>query len=117
MSSATFTRQMTVTASTKRPPAIVGGKRGAMVAHLASVSVAPLTGVSTETAMRAGLDTPYSLLQTFADDVDIAEGDELTPATGEYANVALPVRRAMKLPWGVRGETMRLHIILENLRR
>ena len=117
MSGASFTRQLSITASTKRPPAISGGKRGAMVVNLAAVNVAPLTGVSTEVAMRAGLDTPYNLLQTFADDVDIAEGDELTPADGEYANVALPVRRVMKLAWGVRGETTRLHILMENLRR
>lgn len=117
MTSPAFARQLTITASTKRPPAVSGGKRGAMVANLASVQIAPLTGVSSEVALRAGLDSPYNLLQTFADDVDIADGDELTPAEGVYANVAMPVRRAMKLPWGVRGETIRLHILLENLRR
>lgn len=117
MSSPAFIRQLTITASTKRPPAIVGGKRGEMVAHLASVQIAPLTSVSSEVALRAGLDSPYALLQTFADDVDIVDGDELTPADGEFAGVAMPVRRVMKLAWGVRGDTTRLHILLENLRR
>lgn len=118
MSGATFARQLTVEASTKRPPAPASGKRGSMVVHLALVMIAPLTNVTLEVAQRAGLETPHTLLQTFADsDADIAEGDELTPESGPYADKAMPVRRVVRLPWGVRGASERLHILLENLRR
>lgn len=89
-----------------------------MVTHLPSVQVTPLTPVSIDTATRIGLDTPYNLLQTFAEgDVDIADGDELTPANGPYAGREMPVRRVVRLSWGVQGKTDRLHIILETLRR
>ncbi len=118
MSSPAFTRQLTVNASTKRPPAISGGKRGEMVVNLSSVNVTPLTAVSIDTATRIGLDTPYNLLQTFAEgDTDIADGDELTPADGAYAGCEMAVKRVVRLSWGVQGKTERLHIILENLRR
>ena len=118
MSSPAFARQLTVTASTKRPPAPVNGKRGAPVAHLSTVSITPLTAVSIDTATRIGLDTPYNLLQTFAEgDDDIADGDDLTPADGAYAGREMPVKRVVRLSWGVQGKTERLHIILENLRR
>lgn len=118
MSSPAFTRQLTVTASTKRPPAPVNGKRGAPVAHLATVSITPLTAVSIDTATRIGLDTPYNLLQAFAEgDADIADGDDLTPSDGAYAGREMPVKRVVRLSWGMQGKTERLHIILENLRR
>lgn len=118
MSSATFSRQLNVEASTRRPPATAGGKRGVMAECLPLVYVAPLTNVTLEVAQRAGLDTPYTLLQTFADsDADIVEGDELTPKAGPYADKALPVRRVQRLAWGVMGQSERLHILLENLRK
>jgi hypothetical protein len=118
MSSATFSRQLNVEASTRRPPAMVGGKRGDAVEHLPLVHVAPLTPVSIETAQRVGLDSPYNLLQTFTDgDVDIADGDELTPQSGRYAGRAMAVKRVVRLSWGVMGRIERLHILLENLRR
>jgi hypothetical protein len=97
---------------------MAGGKRGDALEHLPLVHVAPLTNVTLEVAQRAGLDTPYTLLQTFAaGDADIAEGDELTPKTGPYADKAMPVRRVQRLQWGVMGNSERLHILLENLRR
>lgn len=118
MGSATFARQLTVSASTRRPPATTGGKRGDMVAHLPLLYVAPLTPVSIETAQRVGLDSPYNLLQTFAaGDEDVADGDELTPQDGPYEGRAMAVRRVVRLSWGVQGKTERLHILLENLRK
>ena len=116
--SATFSRQLIVDASTRRSPAMSGGQRGDAVEHLPLVHVAPLTNVTLETAQRAGLDTPYNLLQTFAaGNADITEGDELTPQSGPYAGKAMPVRRVQRLAWGVMGRIERLHILLENLRR
>ena len=118
MSSATFSRQLNVEASTRRPPAIASGKRGEMQECLPLVYVAPLTPVSIETAQRVGLDSPYNLLQTFTDgDADIVDGDELTPQSGYYAGRAMAVRRVVRLSWGVAGKTERLHVLLENLRR
>ena len=64
---ATFPILATVTASTKRPPAMSGGKRGAPATSIASMKITPLDTVNAETAMRAGLDTPMNLLQTFCD--------------------------------------------------
>jgi hypothetical protein len=64
---ATFPILATVTASTKRPPAMSGGKRGAPVAQIASMKCTPLDTVNAEVAKRAGLDTPMNLLQTFCD--------------------------------------------------
>ncbi len=116
--SATYQRQLTVSASTRRPPAIASGKRGALAEHLPLVYVSPLTPVSIETAQRVGLDSPYNLLQTFTDgDADIADGDELTPLDGPYEGRAMSVKRVVKLVWGVSGRTQRLHVLLENLRR
>jgi hypothetical protein len=117
MSSATFSRQLNVEASTRRPPATASGKRGTMEECLPLVNVAPLTNVTLETAQRAGLDAPYNLFQTFADsDADIAEGDEMTMHSGPYAGKAMPVRRVQRLQWGVMGKSERLHVLLENLR-
>jgi len=64
---ATFPILATVTASTKRPPAMSGLPRGAPVTQIASLKCTPLDTVSADVAMRAGLDTPMNLLQTFCD--------------------------------------------------
>lgn len=118
MGSATFARQLTVSASTRRPPATTSGKRGEMAEHLPLLYVAPLSPVSIETAQRVGLDSPYNLLQTFTGGgEDVADGDELTLQDGAYAGRAMAVRRVVRLSWGVQGKTERLHILLENLRK
>jgi hypothetical protein len=63
-------RLLQVTASTKRSPAIAGGKRGAPATNLTGVRSTPLDPVSPELAQRLALDTPHELLQTFVDGGD-----------------------------------------------
>lgn len=60
-----FRRMATVTASTKRSPAISGGKRGTPTTNLTELSCTPLDPVDAEVRQRLGLDTPHELLQTF----------------------------------------------------
>lgn len=61
----------TQTASTKRSPAIVNGKRGAPATNLASVKCTPAYPASADVAQRAGLDTPHELLQVYVDGGDV----------------------------------------------
>lgn len=60
-------RLMTVTAATKRQPAVVNGKRGAAVAYLADLTCTPLDPVDAELAKRMALDAPHEKLQTYVD--------------------------------------------------
>jgi hypothetical protein len=64
---ATFPILATVTASTKRPPAVASGLRGDAVTKIASLKCTPLDTVSADVALRAGLNTPHNVLQTFCD--------------------------------------------------
>jgi hypothetical protein len=91
MSSASFARLAVVTASTKRPPAIAGGKRGTPAARLSLVKCLPLDTAEQqrvrELAARLGmaLDTPLDILQTMTDgNQDIKEGDVLVVNGAEY---------------------------------
>lgn len=86
-----FARLAVVTASTKRPPAISGGKRGAPTTHLTSVMCLPLDTAEQqrvrELAARLGvaLDAPLDILQTTVDgNHDIKEGDILVVSGVEY---------------------------------
>ena len=82
----------TVTASTKRPPAISSGKRGAPAAYLVGVKCTPLMPASTDLMQRAMLDTTYKLLETFTfGDVDIVEGDRLVIAGVEYPIITVDI--------------------------
>ncbi len=62
-----FARLATVTASTKRTPAIAAGKRGAPVENVSSLICTPLDPVDPALRQRLALDTPHELLQTFVD--------------------------------------------------
>lgn len=85
MTSKSFARAANVTASTKRPPTISGGKRGAPATNIESLSCTPLDPISPELAQRLALDTPHELLQTFVDTaLDIREGDILVVSSTEY---------------------------------
>ncbi len=64
-------RLATVTGSTKRPPAISGGKRGAPVLLLASIQCTPLDPVDPEVRQRLALETPHELLETFVNSGDV----------------------------------------------
>lgn len=63
-----FRRMARVNASTKRAPAISGGKRGDAVAKLLGLKCTPLDPVSADIQKRVALDTPMELLQTFITD-------------------------------------------------
>ena len=63
-----FRLMANVTASTKRPPAISSGKRGAPVVHLSGLKCTPLDPVSSDIQQRVALNTPMELLQTFLAD-------------------------------------------------
>jgi hypothetical protein len=103
-----FTRLATETASTKRPPTISGGRRGAAVTHVTTLTCTPLDPVSAEIAQRVVLDTPHELLQTFVSGTyDIAEGDTLVYASQDY-----PIRACSEWKW---GSGTYLHLILEDL--
>jgi len=80
----------TTTASTKRRPAVSGGKVGAPVTNLASLSVVPLLPVSAETRESVQLESPREAKETyaFADSnntlPDVVEGDLLVVSGTEY---------------------------------
>lgn len=110
MSSRSFSRLAGVTASTKRTPAIAGGKRGVAATQIASLSCTPLDPLDAEIRQRLALDTPHELLQTVVDDgLDIVEGDVLVQGTKEY-----PIRAVEDWAW--RTTTYRL-LVLEDLKR
>lgn len=105
-----FGKLATVTARTKRAPAISDGKRGAPEFHLADFKCTPLDVVDAELRQRLALDTPHELLQVFVDgDPDIREGDLLVVGGIEY-----PIRAVADWVW--RGSVYR-HLIVEELKR
>ena len=111
MGSAGFARFATVTASTKRPPAIAGGKRGSPATNVESLSCTPLDPVDPELRERLGLETPHELLQTFVEDgVDIKEGDLLVVGGTEY-----PVRAVADWNWPPDAADF-VQLVLEDLK-
>jgi hypothetical protein len=95
MGSAGFSRFATVTASTKRPPAVSSGKRGVPATEISSLTCLPLDPVDAEVRERLALDTPHELLQTFAQGgLDIREGDILVVGSTEY-----PIRAVEDWRW------------------
>lgn len=102
-------RFLTVTAATKRAPAMAGGKRGGPVAQVMSMRCAPLDPVDPELRQRLALSTPHELLQTFTAETDIAQGDLLVVSGVEY-----PIRSCAEWAW--RGTTFR-HLVVEDLKR
>lgn len=108
MSSASFTRLTTVTASTKRA-VMVSGKRGTPATNIASLKCTPLDPVNSEIAQRLGLDTPHELLQTYTEAADIVEGDFLVVGAKEY-----PIKAVADWQW---GDVVYRHLVLEDLKR
>jgi hypothetical protein len=105
-----FARTATVTAATRRAPALADGKRGSAATQIASLKCTPLDPVSAEVAERLGTHAAHELLQTFVDaGLDIREGDLLVVGSREY-----PIRAVGDWAW--RGTTCR-HLILEDLKR
>ena len=64
----TFQHVASVSASTKRAPAMSAGKIGAAAAKLIGLKCTPLDPVSPEIQKRVALDTPMELLQTVITD-------------------------------------------------
>ena len=104
-----LTRLLTVTASTKRQPAVSGGKRGPAVTQVASLTCTPLDPVDPQLRQRLALDTPHELLQAFTVETDIIEGDFLVVGTEEY-----PIRSCAEWSW---RSGKFLHLVLEDLKR
>lgn len=64
-----FQRMASVTASTKRPPALSNGLRsGTAVTNLASIKITPLDPITAEVAQRLALESPVRMLETFIAD-------------------------------------------------
>jgi hypothetical protein len=110
MTSSSFTRLATVTASTKRAT-LTGGKSSGFAASLSGVACLPLMTVDAETRQRETLKTFHELKDTYVGTgLDIAEGDVLTVAAVDY-----PIRVVEEWPWGD-GSTF-LRLIVEVLKR
>lgn len=108
-----YARRAAITASTKRSPAIVNGKRGAAATHLTNLSIWPLRPVSPDMAERVGTNAPHELrvtsLTTNDAPPDIREGDILVVDGVEY-----PVKTVASWLW--RLSSYRTEIIVEELR-
>jgi hypothetical protein len=103
----------TVTASTKRSPAMAGGKVGAPAAYLGGVKCTPLDPVDPELRQRMQLETAHELVQTFVvGALDIITGDILVVGSVEY-----PIRAVANWAASTRGGDAYLHLILEDLKR
>lgn len=110
MSSPSFRRLASVTAATKRPPALAGGKRGAPETYLTNLRCTPLDPVDAELRQRLALDAAHELLKTLVDDAaDVRPGDVLIVAGREY-----PVKSVADWTW--RTSTYRV-LVLEDLAR
>lgn len=100
---------LTVSASTKRAPAISGGKRGEPVTNIASILCTPLDPIDSDTARRLNLDTPYKILETYVEgDLDIMDGDHLIVGSKDY-----PIRATEKWSW---RKTKYIRLFLDDLK-
>jgi len=106
-----FAKMATVTASTKRVPAIgVDGTRGAAATNVASLTCTPLDPVDPELKETLRLETAHTVLETYVDgSIDIVIGDILVVGSTEYL-----IRAAED--WTYRSSKY-LHLILEALKR
>ena len=112
MSSKSFARLASMTASTKRSPALSGGKRGEPIENITSLSCTPLDPVDAEIRQRLALDTPHELLQCFVDGgPDIKEGDILVVSGVEY-----PIRACGDWYWSP-DKADYVALVLEDLKK
>jgi hypothetical protein len=108
--SLSFGRLLVATASTKRNPAITGGKRGEPVAHLASVTCTRLYPVDAETQQRLTIESPYTTWVVFADgEPDVEAGDRWVQDGKEFA-----VKFVEQWPWPVDDKNYRRLVVEEN---
>jgi len=88
-----FNLWMKVQGSTKRPPPIVNGKRGVAVENLSEIYFTPFTPASQDNILRAGLQSPLKLYQTFTrNNQDVVSGDTLVV---QSTNKSYPIRATM----------------------
>ena len=107
----TFGLLATVTASTKRAPAISSGKRGAAETNLSSLKCMPLDPIDPEIRRTLTLNTPHELLQTAVEGgLDIKEGDILVVGSSEY-----PIRAVGDWAWPMDATATR-YLVLEDLK-
>lgn len=107
-----FTLMATITASTKRPPAISSGKRGAIVENIASLACFPIDPITAEIAARMGIATPHEVLHTFVEGgLDIQEGDTLVVGSTEY-----PIKGVEDWDWDIFGDSDFQLLLLEELK-
>lgn len=110
---ASFTRMATVSASTKRSPALdADGERGEPETEIEDLNCTPLDPAEDQRArdlalrLRQVLHGPFEMLQTFVDaSLDITEGDVLVVSGTEY-----PIRGLDDWSW--RGSRY-LRLLLE----
>lgn len=97
MTTPSFQHMATDTATVKRPPALVSGKRAAPVAVSGvSLAIFPLMPLDPQVRASIPLDTPHTLLQTFTEgsSINLQEGDLLVVDGVEY-----PIKRIASWPY------------------
>ncbi len=107
-----FPRVATISANTKRLPAMDADKiRGAPTLYLRQIPCTPIDPVSADVVQSFGLDAAVEYLQTFIEGgKDVIEGDVLIPLAGLYEDQELRVERAAEWSW---RNTSYVHLILE----
>lgn len=111
--SAAIRRRMTLAAATKRTPKPTGtpAVSGAPTVHISSLRCTPLYPVTTETALRVGIETPHGVFQVFVGgEHDIEPGDRFILDGKEW-----PIRRVD--PWDDGRGGMFKNLYIEDLRR
>ena len=92
-----FQHMATDTATVKRPPALVSGKRSApILIEDLTLAIFPLMPLDPQVRASIPLDTPHTLLQTFTEgsNINLQEGDLLVVDSVEY-----PIKRIASWPY------------------
>lgn len=116
MTSNTFARVATVTASTKRPPVIAGGKAGVPVTNISFLKCTrPVTpSNSRELEQTFQLSTLVTVKVVYVqDNLDIKTGDTLVISSGDFSG-EFPIRNVASYPF---GSDIRKELTIEVLRR
>ena len=110
MTSPSFTRLASVTASTKRQDAVVDGLSGGMETKITSLKCMPIDPITPEVAQTAGIEAWVGLFQTMTQgSLDIDNGDQFI-----VGSVTYKVRAAVDWYWSPTVDNTTL-IILEKL--
>jgi hypothetical protein len=84
----------TQTASTKRSPAVAGGKVGEQVTYLTDILIMPLMPAGEDIRAEVALNSPREAKETYCREEDIIEGDHLVVDGVEYI-----IRWVGEWPW------------------